>query len=292
MYVTVNGIRLFVDVQGPDAARGSGTPIYAHHGAPGLGTHATPKRAFAPLADTYRVVTFDARGSGASDAVPPYTHAQWVADVDALREHFGDETIIMKGGSYGGYVALEYTLAHPDRVSALILRDTSASRRFEEMARQNALARAAEFPAITEEMLDTVFSGRVASDEAMRDAYATIAPLYDAKTDPAKAAARVAAATYRADTHNQAFSGNLPNYDLTGRLHEITVPTLIVVGRHDWITPVAASEEIKAGIPHAEMVIFEHSGHSPQLEENERFVSVVRDFLERNGLGGATGSAP
>src|SRR5690606_9427993 len=179
MFVTLNDVRLRVDVQG------RGPAIYAHHGAPGLGNHRTPKRAFAPLADAYRIVTFDARGSGASDAVPPYTHAQWVADLDALRAHFGDETLIMKGGSYGGYVALEYTLAHPDRVSALILRDTSASRRFEELAKHNAMARAAEFPAITEELLDKVFSGRVESDEAMRDAYATIAPLYDAKTDPA-----------------------------------------------------------------------------------------------------------
>jgi len=280
MYVNVNGIRLRVDVQG------NGPAIYAHHGAPGLGTHATPKRAFAPLADAYRIVTFDARGSGESEAVPPYTHAQWVADVDALRRQFGDEKIVMKGGSYGGYVALEYVLAHPERVSHLILRDTSASRRFEEMAKRNALARAKEFPDITPEMLDKVFSGRVESDDEMRSAYAALAPLYDAKTDPAKAAARVASAIFRADTHNQAFAGNLPNYDLTARLHEIEVPTLIVVGRHDWITPLAASEEIAAGIPHAELVIFENSGHSPQLEENERFVAVVRDFLSRHGLPG------
>lgn len=281
MFVTVNGARLRVDVQG------EGPTIIAHHGAPGLGTHATPKRAFAPLADAYRVVTFDARGSGESDAVPPYTHAQWVADVDALREHFGLETFVMKGGSYGGYVALEYALAHPERVSHLILRDTSASRRFEAMARANALARAAEFPDITEELLDMLFEGRVPDDETMRRAYATIAPLYDANTSPEKAAERVASAVFRADTHNQAFAGNLPNYDLTGRLHEIRVPTLIVVGRHDWITPVAASEEIAAGIPNSELVIFEHSGHSPQLEENEKFVATVRDFLARHGLPGA-----
>src|SRR5690606_37763113 len=228
MYLTINGIRLNVGVQeaaSGGGARGGARPaIYGHDGAPGLGTHSTPKRALAPLADSYKIVTFDARGSGASDAVPPYTHAQWVADLDALREELGDEKIIMKGGSYGGYVALEYTLAHPDRVSALILRDTSASRRFEELAKRTALARAAEFPAITDQLLEKVFSGRDESDEAMRDAYATIAPLYDAKYDPDKAAARVAAATYRADTHNQAFAGNLPDYDLTGRLHEITVP--------------------------------------------------------------------
>ena len=280
MFVNVNRVRLRVDVQG------EGPALYSHHGAPGLGTHATPKRALAPLADAYRVVTFDARGSGESDPVPPYTHAQWVADLDALRAHFGDERIVLKGGSYGGYVALEYALAHPDRVSHLILRDTSASRNFEDLARRNALARAEEFPEITEELLDMVFEGRIPSDEAMRDAYAALSPLYDASSDPVKAAERVAAATFRADTHNQAFAGNLPHFDLTDRLHEIEVPTLVVVGRHDWITPVEASEELAAGIPHAELVIFENSGHSPQLEENERFVATVRDFLARHGLPG------
>ena len=274
-YVEVNGVRLWVDVQG------DGPAIYAHHGAPGLGTHATPKRAFAPLADEYRIVTFDARGSGRSGAVPPYTHAQWVADLDALRAHFGDETIIMTGGSYGGYIAQEYALAHPDRVTHLILRDTAASREFEAMARRNALARAAEFPDITEDLLDTLFAGRVGSDEAFREAYATIAPLYDANATPEKTRERVASATFNADTHNQAFAGNLPSFDLRPRLHEIRVPTLIVVGRHDWITPVAASEEIAVGIPNSELVIFENSGHSPQLEENERFIATVRAFLNR-----------
>ena len=282
MRVPVNGIELHVDVQGPAAA----PAIYAHHGAPGLGTHATPKRAFAPMADAFRIVTWDARGSGASDAVPPYSHAQWVADWDALRTRFGDEKIVVKGGSYGGYVALEYTLAHPERVRALVLRDTSASRRFETMAKANALARAREFPDITPELLDMVFDGRVPDDATMKSAYATLAPLYDAKSDPAKAAERVASVVARADTHNQAFSQNLPNYDLTGRLHEIQVPVLITVGRHDWITPVAASEEIAAGIPHAELVVFEHSGHSPQLEENEKWVATVRDFLRRHGITG------
>lgn len=275
MFVEVNGVKLRVHVQGDASAKA----IYAHHGAPGLGTHAEPKRAFGPLADQYRIVSFDARGSGESDAVPPYSHQQWVADLDALREHFGDEKIVMTGGSYGGYIAQEYTLTHPERVTHLILRDTSASRRFEKQARANALARAAEYPDITGEMLDKLFTGRIDSDEGFRQAYATIAPLYDANTTPEKAAQRVASATFRYETHNWAFSRNIPSFDITGRLHEIKCPTLIVVGRHDWITPVAASEEIKAGIPNARLEIFENSGHSPQLEENEKFVKMVREFL-------------
>jgi proline iminopeptidase len=275
MFVEVNGARLRVDVQG----EGNAVPIYTHHGAPGLGSHAEPKRAFGPLSDEYRVIAFDARGSGASDAIPPYSHEQWVADLDALREHFGDEKIVLAGGSYGGYIALEYTLAHPDRVSHLILRDTSASRRFEGMAKANALARAKEYPDITEEMLDKLFNGQIDSNDQLREYWATIAPLYDANTTPEKIAQRIASATFRYETHNWAFSKNIPNFDISSRLHEIKCPVLIVVGRHDWITPVAASEEIKAGIPHARLEIFENSGHSPQLEESEKFLAMVREFL-------------
>src|SRR5690606_32086359 len=166
------------------------------------------------LADAYRIVAFDARGSGDSDAVPPYTHEQWVADLDALRANFGDEKIVLAGGSYGGYVALEYTLAHPDRVTHLILRDTSASRRFEGLARQNALARAAEYPDITEEMLDKLFNGRVDSDEQLKEYWATIAPLYDANTPPAKIPPHIASARCPSATHNYPFSQITPHHDL------------------------------------------------------------------------------
>src|SRR5690606_27621635 len=115
--------------------------------------------------------------------------------------------------------------------------------------------------------------------EEFRQAFATIAPLYDANTTPEKTAERMAAAAFRYQTHNWAFSKNLANFDLTGRLHEIKCPTLVVVGRHDWITPVSAAEEIAAGIPDSQLVIFENSGHSPQFEESGRFLEVVRGFL-------------
>src|SRR5690625_6979245 len=68
----VNGVKLWVDIQG----EGNSQTIIALHGAPGLSTHAEPKAAFGDLADQWQVVTYDARGSGVSDAVPPYTHEQ------------------------------------------------------------------------------------------------------------------------------------------------------------------------------------------------------------------------
>ncbi len=276
MFVTINGADLFVDIQG------EGPTIIAHHGGPGMGSHANDKTAFAPLADQYRIVSFDARGSGRSSAIPPYTHAQWVSDLEGLRAHLGLERFIMTGGSYGGYIALEYALAHPERVTHLILRDTAASHAYEARAKQTALARAAEFPGINEDDLKRIFAGQVEEDDDFRRLFAAIAPLYDANYDPERTRRWVEGITFRAETHNFAFSQNIPSFNLTDRLHEIGAPTLVIVGRHDWITPLEASEEIAAGIPNAELVVFENSGHSPQQEEHERFVEVVREFLARH----------
>lgn len=278
MRLNINGADLFVHVQGPE----DGTPIIAHHGAPGLSSHAEPSNNMAPLADQYRVISFDARGSGTSELKPPFTHAQWVADVDAIREHFGIDRFIMAGGSYGGFISLEYALAHPDRVSHVVLRDTAASYTFNDVAKRNALARSNEFPEITEEVLDKMFDGRLTSDEDYRELYTTIAPLYDVNFDPEKARERMRTAPVHAETHNAAFANNLPVYDLRSRLQEIKVPVLITVGRHDWITPPEASEELHELLPNSELVIFENSGHSPQVEENEKWVATIRDFLKRH----------
>ena len=276
MILEINGARLFVDVQG------AGPAIIAHHGAPGMGSHGTPKKALAPLADSYTVITFDARGSGQSEAAPPYTHEQWVADLDGVREHFGLERFILTGGSYGGFIALEYVLAHPDRVTHLILRDTAAANDHQEAAKRNALARATELPAITPELLDRMFAGEMHDDEDFRRTFGVIAPLYNVTYDPQGTSARVAEGVFRAETHNYAFKNNLATYDLRSRLHEVQIPTLVTVGRHDWITPVSASEVIAEGITNAELVVFEHSGHSPQIEENEEWIATIRNFLARH----------
>ena len=279
MWVEVNGAGLYVDVQG------EGEALFALHGGPGMGSHAAPRRAFAPLAGDYRVITYDARGSGRSEGNPPYTHEQFVADLEALREHFGIERFILEGGSYGGFVALEYVLRHPERVTHLILRDTAASNHHQARARANALDRASEFPGITDELLRRMFDGEFRDDQDFRDSFAAVAPLYDADYDEARTARWLESINFRAETHNAAFSDNLSRYDLRERLGEIQVPTLVTVGRHDWITPVSAAEELTAGIPDAELVVFENSGHSPQIEENEKFITIVREFLEKAAAG-------
>jgi proline iminopeptidase len=160
--VPINGAELEVEVLGDPGA----PVLIAHHGAPGIGSLSEPKASFGALADTHRVIVFDARGSGQSSDTPPYTHAQWVADVDALREWAGVEQIVMAGGSYGGFVALEYALAHPDRVKALVLRDTAAADTFRGTARERALN--TDRTTIDMELFDRSFTGQVRDNAALR----------------------------------------------------------------------------------------------------------------------------
>src|SRR6478752_2365012 len=84
VFVEINGNPLAVEVMGPENA----PAMIVHHGAPGLGSRAEPRRSFGPFSDRLRVVVFDARGSGESGDAGPFSHAQWVADVEAIRRHF------------------------------------------------------------------------------------------------------------------------------------------------------------------------------------------------------------
>lgn len=273
MFVEINGNSLDVELSGPEGA----PLVIVHHGAPGLGSKAEPRASFGPLADTYRVLVFDARGSGNSEGKEPFTHEQWVADVDALREWAGAERFVMAGGSYGGFIAMEYAVRHPERLLAMVLRDTSPDSSNEELARANALASARVD--LDLEKFGRIMDGTVRDDDDLRECWAEILPLYDHVYDPAVVARKVEQTPYRYRTHNYAFTHNMPAYDVTDRLGAVSCPTLVTVGRGDWITPVSCSERIVELIPGARLEVFEESGHSPQVEEAEKFQSIVRSFL-------------
>lgn len=282
MIVEINGNPLDVELLGddPDAPL-----LIAHHGAPGLGSKREPKAAFGPLSDLFRVLVFDARGSGNSGDTPPFTHEQWVADIDALREWAGAERFVMAGGSYGGFLSMEYAIAHPDRLLAMVLRDTAPDQSHDDLALANA--RASARVDVDEDKLMRIMEGRVLDNDDFRDCWGEILPLYDYDFDPATLTERLAAVEYHYATHNYAFSVNRHSYDVKPGLPTVTAPTLVTVGRADWITPVECSETIAGLIPDSDLVIFERSGHSPPLEEPERFQSVVRRFLSEQVLSRA-----
>jgi proline iminopeptidase len=280
MFLTINGNELEVEVFGAEDA----PLLIAHHGAPGLASRAEPRTTFQPFSDTFRVLVFDARGSGNSGGTPPFSHEQWVADVDALRAWAGAETFVMCGGSYGGFVSMEYAIRHPERLTALVLRDTSPDNANSDAARRNA--ETSTRVKIDLDKLERIMAGQVRDNDDLRDCWREILPLYDHDFDEEVVARRVRETPYRYETHNYAFSVNQPSYDIKDQLHKISCPTLVTVGRYDWITPVEASQKIVERVPGARLVVFEESGHSPQIEQADLWRGVVRNFLREVGADG------
>ncbi|HEV3187204.1 MAG TPA: alpha/beta hydrolase [Acidimicrobiales bacterium] len=273
MRVTINDNELNVEVLGD-----KGLPVLiAHHGGGGIGSLGEPKATFGPLSDIFQVVVFDARGCGLSEGKPPFSHAQWAADVDGLREWMGVDQIVVTGGSYGGFIAMEYAIAYPEHTRAMILRDTSPdnsnlTRAFENAREQTRVE-------INWDNFNRYWGGRITDDQDLKERWAEIIPMYDFDYDPVKSNAAVEAGIYRHEAHNWCFLYNMPNYDLRPQLPSVTCPTLVTVGRTDWVTPVSYAETIAELVPNSTLRVFEKSGHSPQIEEFDLFQEVMRDFL-------------
>ena len=277
MRVSINDNELEVELLGPE----SGPLLIAHHGAPGLGSRTEPRASFGRLADKFRVLVFDARGSGESEGRPPFSHEQWAADVEALRRWAGADQFVMGGGSYGGFIAMDYAIRHPHRLSALVLRDTSPDHDNEAAAWDNAIS--SDRVSVDQDKLRRINSGQVRDNADFEDCWREILPLYDHDYDPSVVELRARNTTYRYETHNFAFAVNQPAYDIKDQLHRISCPVLVTVGRHDWITPVEASKRIASSVPDSRLVVFENSGHSPQVEEADLWLNTVADFLHEVG---------
>jgi len=273
MMTKINGCDIHYEMMGEE----NGKTIFFIHGGPGLGDCRGDVLSFSSLASEFRLVFLDMRGSGRSENIPPFTHEQWVEDINGLRQHLGLDTIILHGSSYGGFIVLEYLLKYQEYVSHAILNVTAANNEHHYAAIENALN--SNLPGISPDRIRRLFEGLVHSDEDFKDLYAAIQPLYAMKPDEETMKQKLESIYFHYQTHNFAFNHNLKNYDLTSRLQEIHVPVLVTGGRKDWITPIEYSEEIARGIESATLVVFEENGHSLVREKTDEYISHLKSFL-------------
>ena len=108
--VAVNGVSLWT------ATQGAGPPVVLCHGGPGIYDYLEPVADM--IADLVTAHRYDQRGCGRSEDRGPYNVATFVADLDALREHWGYEAWTVVGHSWGATLALLYAIEHPERVRA------------------------------------------------------------------------------------------------------------------------------------------------------------------------------
>jgi proline iminopeptidase len=272
----VNGTTLHAEVVG------DGTPCLVPHGGPGTDSGGLV-RSLGPLAAALgrRLVFWDHRGHGRSEWVPveQCTQDQLVADMEGVRLALALGPVDVLGISWGGYLGLMYAARHPAAIQRLAVVGAAASHEFMPRAEANARRQATpeQWPAYR-----SLWDGSLRDDASFRQAFETIRPLYFHDQALAVAANAARADTrYRIAVRQFIIEHEYRTYDCRAELAAIRCPTLVMVGRHDWICPVDQAEEIHRLIPHSELAIFERSGHSPQVEEREAFTERLRSFLAR-----------
>lgn len=272
--IAIRDVRLCVEVIG------RGRPIVLMHGGPGA-DHWT-LLPFRQLADEFTVVFYDHRCNGRSVGVPTssMTWENLTADADALRARLGFEKWAVLGHSFGGKVALEYALRYPDRLSHLILLDAGGDSWWDQENAPRMLAKRG-FSDRTVRLAQRWFHGQIAPREFL-PILMRLGKAYDPYTSWPKAVR-----TFIAERHSKprpeaeifGFGHLMKGWTVMDRLGEVSVPTLVMAGRDDFVFPPEHQGQLAAGIPGARLEIIERAGHNPHDEQTAEVMAAVRNFI-------------
>lgn len=265
----LNGTELFyVEV-------GRGLPCLVMHGGLGF-DHTCLHPWLDPLGEEMHLVYYDHRGNGRSGRPPleTLTFERFCSDADALREHLGFENVAVLGFSFGGFIALEYALRYPERLSHLVLLATAPASNYGEEIAANARRKGAAL-----EQLEALATSEYDQAEFWR-LWKLVEPLYFHDFD-AGLAERVLGKTKISAEAAKAGDAILEGWDLTSRLGEISAPTLIIVGRDDFVCTPSQAKIMRERIPNSELIVLERSGHLAHVERPEAFFDAVRRWLGR-----------
>ncbi len=262
MKAVVNGLEIYYEDVGSHEA----LPVVLIHGFPFNQTMWEPQ--IAVLEKRFRIITYDLRGHGKSGVGDgQYTLEFYVDDLIGLLDHLQVKKAVLCGLSMGGYVALRAVERNPERILGLILADTQAKADSNEAKLKRAASiravKAAGVRSYGEGLLNTLFAAK--SHSARADAVDSVRKMIEANSELGISGALLALAA-RTDT--------------TAALSSIRVPTLILVGEHDTLTPLSASQEMHEKIPNSKMKVISDAAHMSNLENPEAFNGHVLDFLD------------
>jgi len=267
---------------------GEGTPLLCLHGGPGF-----PSDYLEPLerlADDRRVIFYDQLGCGRSDHPKgvEWSVELFVRELAVLRQRLGLEEVVLLGHSWGGMLALEHVLAGAAGVRALVLCNTLArvSDWIAEARRLRSL-----LPPEAREALDRHEAAGTTDHPEYQKAKAEYYRRHVCRLDPWPPCLcrsfdylHEDPSVYRAMWGPSEFTctGRLCGYDVVGRLGEVAAPTLLVSGEHDEATPLVVGR-LHRGIRGSQWELMDGCSHMPHLEDTERFLSIVRSFLDLHG---------
>jgi proline-specific peptidase len=286
-FISFKGYQVWYRIVGDHEDAGK-LPLLCLHGGPGA-NHDYLEPLEAMVATGRRVIFYDQLGAGNSDH--PHNPSLWtvplfVEELGVVRQALGLERVHILGQSWGGMLGMEYALTQPSGLASLIIADSPASMP-QWVAEANRLR--AELPPDIQETLLKHEAADTTDDPAYQEAVQVFYHRHLCRLDPWPDCVNRSFEKLMQDpevynTMNGPSEfhviGVIKDWDIVDRLGEIHVPTLVISGRYDEATPVIA-ETVHHGISGSEWVLFENSAHMPHVEETERYLQVLTDFLDR-----------
>ncbi|MCX4760390.1 alpha/beta hydrolase [Streptomyces sp. NBC_01275] len=262
---------------------GDGPLCLVHSGGPGV----HPGYLRMPALEKHLTMIYlDPVGAGDSDLLPDgdYSMSRYAYFAEAVLDDIGASTAYFLGHSHGGFVALQLGIDHPDRVEGLILYDTApiSGQELTDTATKEMAAFVERWPdrpeaAAAVRIWDAAVVSHtleITDDESHRRFLEGILPAYFA--DYRKTVERVGALDLQV-THDP--DRRTVDWDVRGQLETINVPTLVIVGSHDFICPTRYAYEMAAALPDARICEMFESGHFAHIEEPDVFADAVLDFV-------------
>ena len=269
---------------------GSGPDVLVMiHGGPGMDMgYMVPD--FAPLAARHRLLFYDQRGGGRSEILRNdpalYTMARHVADLEALRRHFGLERLTLVAHSFGPAIAAAYAMAHPDRVARMILIGPVPPRAGNLWTRYGEIIDSRltvdERAALTK--LEAAMVRGVDPVQACRAYWAiAVKPRVATPEQVRKVTGEFCTAGADAIRSGMGVAGphtltSLGEWDFRAGLAKVTAPTLIVHGEADAI-PMDLVEEWTTALPNAKLLKVPGASHFPYVERPDLVWPAIESFL-------------
>ena len=230
------------------------------------------------LGEVFQLVYYDHRCNGRSGRPPieTLTWEQLAQDAEGLRRHLGFGKISIATHSLGAFVALEYALRYPQWIDRLILIGAVPAFDYFPEVIANMKERGA-----SDEVVALLDFSQVTSDEVCKEHFYRLAPLYFHRSTNGLIEQALGRVQFCIEAC-RVMPSLIATYTLEPRLKDIRVPTLVLAGADDFVTPVSQVLRLRDGIPNATMAVFEQSGHLPYLEEPGEFFRVVREWIEKH----------
>lgn len=267
---TINGTPLWYEVEG------AGRPCLVVHGGLGL-DHDLYRSTMQPLTERCRVVWYDQRSNGRSGRPPldTLTMAQLADDAAALLEHLGLGPAVVLGHSYGGFVAQELALRHPNAVAALVLVAAGPG----QLGTGEVEGEDGTGAPMADDLV-AAFSSPPTSDDDMRTIFGAVLPHYVSRFDGAILQDGFERTVVSFEAMLRGFEV-LGSWSSVDRLGAIAAPTLVLGGRDDPVISWPQQVRIAKRVPGAQLVLFDRTSHFVWLDEPDGFWAAVDDLLAR-----------